>query len=212
MNSYAASGKSAESIESADCDRRAFLLGPGRPIETELSSYAGQTMEFHDAPTTVVGGGWESQFNRACDRRLWSIEDEMAACRLFNVSVMDELLALCQVSRTAPATGETTTVTITTPTIQMAKVVASSLILIKVWNLEPAVPEDKGKLSLLQVRLGRYSVLLSRTPDSTTVGSALADSVDPNHVVAVSITYNNTKIGAVWIKHIMYPSLHVISY
>lgn len=208
--------------------RRAFMLGQftggtgacTKPehatTTTRLTQFAGPSLEFGDAPTTVVGGSWQSQFARTVERTLWTVEDERAACAQFDVASLHDLLGKCWVH--VVRSVETPYIEVLAPSVQMAKVLASSLIKVKVMNLEPSDSQDMGRVMLSELRLGHNTTIVrcALNPDKTINSEFLVTETNmpppecQQSVLAFRATIHTSKIGYMKVETIVFPKLEVM--
>lgn len=219
--------------DQTDPARRAFLLGqftsnvstatatvtvdePSPSPSTRMTLFRGPSLEICDAPTTVVGGGWQSQFARTVQRTMWTVDDERAACAQFNVGTLRDLLTKCSVH--IVRCSDTPYLEVFAPSAHMAKILASSLIKVKVLNCEPTDAQDDGCTMLSELRLGHDTVVIrcEKNPDKNPAKPTNAEFLIPetenvpdNSVLAFRATIHVKRIGYMNVETIAFPSLEL---
>lgn len=174
-------------------------------VATALTSFQGVDYELGHAPTLVVGGSWNDQLGRkfTCDPLLWSrLAEERADLKA--------LLQQCKITRDNAEMS--TTLTVTAPNLATAKMLASSLIRVKVVDLEPADSNNEGRVIAHHLRVGRDLVLLSREADhvNENITTSMIDDQNPelaDGVTAIVVEFYNCKVGHMNVKHIVTPKL-----
>lgn len=211
--------------------RRNFMLygAPTQPadraesINTDMVPYRSHTYDIHEARFTVLGGDWQSQLNRktatdwkfpteavVIDRLTDELHRLNAQIFPFRDKIIERFIEQFKITRVCSVHDSNLwTITIDGPDLKAAKLLASGLVLVTVYDLEPEDVERRG-LKLLQQLQFYNTVIITQSKNQvenlkTDVTLPVGNEFLENGVTSVIIKYHLEDMRRLVVNHINYP-------
>lgn len=185
------------------------------PEQERMVAFAGPTLELHHAPNTVIRGDWTDQLDLRF-QTLWRPEHEAKAAAMFGAASLKDLLAQCRCEHLSPALlagGDVMRrVKLTAPSRQMAKMLASCLVQIRVMAADASF--HSGRTIVQAVRLGKDTDLFRKTCNLTDPAECyvlpenLIELPDTTCQQVLTLSFLPDRFYLA-VEHVGYPSLHV---